>query len=317
MAFLLYTFLAIVAIAVSGYAYVIDYRRRGLLNRAFFDTGPAAAPRSALLTAPEPTFADRVRALLGRMVPSSWVSDGDLQARLIRAGREDEAAALHFVVLRIALLIVLPVFAVLFIGPESVSTWLLAFVTGVCCAWVAPGALLDGRIRRRQERIRKGIADALDLMLVCVEAGIGLDSAMLRVSREMVTVHPDIAFELATALRRAKAGVPREDALRGLFVRTGVDELRVFAANVLQSERWGTGIAKVLRLTAETLRRRRRQAAEKRAQTAALKMTIPLVVMILPPLFVAILGPTVMQVMLFVAILGPTVMQVMGSMHAR
>jgi tight adherence protein C len=103
-----------------------------------------------------------------------------------------------------------------------------------------------------------------------------------------------MAYELTTALRRMKAGMSREDALRGLYIRTGVEELRSVASNILQSERWGTGIARVLRITAETVRRRRRQIAERRAQTVALKMTLPLVLLILPSLFIAVLGPTIL-----------------------
>ncbi|MDQ3948797.1 MAG: type II secretion system F family protein, partial [Gemmatimonadota bacterium] len=164
-------------------------------------------------------------------------------------------------------------------------------------AWLIPPAAVDGMVRRRQERIRRGIPDGLDLLLVCVEAGSSVESAIQRVARDMLSAHPDLAGEFAVVMRRTKAGVPRADALRGLYDRTHVDELRTIGASIVQSERWGTSIAKVLRGSAGTLRRKRRQAAERRASTAPIKMTIPLVTMILPALFVTLLGPSLLSVL--------------------
>jgi tight adherence protein C len=122
-----------------------------------------------------------------------------------------------------------------------------------------------------------------------------VESAIQRVARDMLNAHPELASELAVVMRKTKAGAPRADALRGLYERTGVDELRAIAAAIVQSERWGTSIAKVLRVSAETLRRKRRQSAERRAATAPIKMTIPLVTMILPALFVTLLGPSLLS----------------------
>ena len=291
MAFMAFTILGLVGLVVAGYAFVVDRRRQVLLERAFGD-GQADVP-ALLLNAPASPLSERLRSIADRVVPRGWVSDDALRQRMVLAGREDEEAMMQFAALRMALVIVLPIVALLLAGASSVTRVLLAIAIGAAAGWITPAALLDGQVRRRQDRIRAAIPDTLDLILVCVEAGISLESAMLRVSREMVLVHADMSYELAVALRRMKAGVTREDALRALYTRTGVEELRAVAANVLQSERWGTGIARVLRMTAETLRRRRRQTAEKRAQTIALKMTLPLVLMILPSLFIALLGPTV------------------------
>jgi tight adherence protein C len=136
----------------------------------------------------------------------------------------------------------------------------------------------------------------LDLMVVCVEAGVSLDAAILRVSRDLGSAHPEMAEEMAIINRKVNAGVPREQALQGLWTRTGIEELRSLAANMVQSERWGTSIAKVLRINAETLRRKRKQTAEKKAAQAALKMMAPLLLFLLPALFVVILGPAVMRI---------------------
>ena len=161
---------------------------------------------------------------------------------------------------------------------------------------LGPPGVLDRLVQRRQDRLRRAMPDALDLLVVCVEAGVSLDAAILRVARDLQSAHPDLGGELLGINRKVNAGVPREHALNGLWTRTGLEELRGLAANMVQSERWGTSIAKVLRVNAETLRRKRKQAAEKKAAQAALKMMGPLVAFLLPALFVVILGPSAIKI---------------------
>jgi tight adherence protein C len=151
--------------------------------------------------------------------------------------------------------------------------------------------------RLRQEKIKRSVPDALDLLVVCVEAGVSLDAAILRVAKEIRMAHPDLAHELAVVNRVTNAGLPRDAALKGLWQRTGVDDLKTLTSSMIQSEKWGTSIATVLRVASETLRRKRRQAAEKKAKMAPLKMTFPLLLFILPALFTVILGPAVVQIM--------------------
>jgi tight adherence protein C len=140
------------------------------------------------------------------------------------------------------------------------------------------------------------LPDALDLLVVCVEAGISLDAAILRVAKELSFTYPDLSRELLVVNRKTNAGVTREEAIRGLWSRTGVEDLRSLSTSLIQTEKWGTSITKVLRVAAVTLRRKRRQHAEKRVALAPVKMTFPLVTMILPALFIIILGPAVLQV---------------------
>jgi tight adherence protein C len=140
------------------------------------------------------------------------------------------------------------------------------------------------------------VPDALDLLVVCVEAGTSLDAAILRVAKDLRLAHPDLAHELAVVNRLTNAGMARDEALRGLWKRTGVLDIRALVSSLIQSEKWGTSIATVLRVSAETLRRKRRQDAEKRAKMAPLKMTFPLLFFILPALFAVILGPAVVQI---------------------
>jgi tight adherence protein C len=284
-------FIAFSSLAVAGYAYVIDRRRQALLTRAF---GIDAVNRAPLLAPAKAEGPSRLQRFADRYFASGSAAGDALRARLVRAGREDPRAVATYAAYRLALMVLVPVIALLLFAPPTATGILVAIVGGAIVGWIAPSVMLDGAIRRRQQALRASIADTLDLMLVCVEAGVSLESAMLRVARELVGVHPEMAYELTTALRRMKAGMSREDALRGLYIRTGVEELRSVASNILQSERWGTGIARVLRITAETVRRRRRQIAERRAQTVALKMTLPLVLLILPSLFIAVLGPTIL-----------------------
>src|SRR5207249_8829546 len=138
------------------------------------------------------------------------------------------------------------------------SLLLLSGSIGILLGLITPPIVL-GRLRgSRQERIRRSIPDTLDLLLVCVEAGVSLDAAILRVGREMALLHQELSAELLLMNRRMNAGMRREDALHGLFERTGVDELRSLGSNMIQSERWGTSITRVLRVYSETLRRKRR-----------------------------------------------------------
>jgi tight adherence protein C len=159
---------------------------------------------------------------------------------------------------------------------------------------IGPKAALDRMVGKRRDRIRKAIPDSLDLLVVCVEAGVGLDSAMLRVARDMAFLHPDLAAEFLVVNRTINAGISRDDAMHGLYQRTGLEDLRGLASSMVQSERLGTSIARILRVYSEALRRKRRQTAEKRAAEASIKMLIPLALFMLPALFALILGPAAM-----------------------
>jgi tight adherence protein C len=168
----------------------------------------------------------------------------------------------------------------------------LAVIIGLA----APQVILGRMARARQLKIWRGVPDALDLLVVCVEAGISLDAAILRVARELVNVHTDLAQEFLTVNRRVNAGLGREQALHGLYIRTGVEELRALASNMVQSEKWGTSIATVLRVYSEGLRLKRKQDAEKKAATAPLRMMIPLGIFIFPTIFAVLLGPAMIKI---------------------
>jgi tight adherence protein C len=287
---------ALTAFTAAGYAWVADRRRRLALGRALGTAPIADMPRRVALLGRESRVPAGIRARLVKYTPAHWVHDPATRERLLRAGFESDEAPLVYAGLRVALLLGLPAAALVIELGRPVAEMLIAVVVALAAAWLVPVGVIDGMVRRRQERIRRAIPDALDLLLVCVEAGSSVESAIQRVGRDMLAVHPELAGELAVVVRKTKAGMARTDALRGLFTRTGVEELRLIGASIVQSERWGTSIAKVLRVSAETLRRKRKQTAERHASTAPIKMTIPLVTMILPALFITLLGPSLLTV---------------------
>jgi tight adherence protein C len=297
VALVVFISVAVAAFAAAGYAWVVERRRRVALARALGTPAAVDPPRQAPLLNRESRLPTGLRAYLRKLAPTFWVNAPRVRERLICAGFDSDEAPVVYASVRVALLLALPAAAAAFAVGRPIGEFLLALGAAAIVAWLIPPAVLDGMVRRRQERIRRGIPDGLDLLLVCVEAGSSVESAIQRVARDMVAAHPDLAGELAVVMRKTKAGIPRADALRGLYERTGVDELRTIAASIVQTERWGTSIAKVLRVSAETLRRKRRQSAERRASTAPIKMTIPLVTMILPALFVTLLGPSLLTVL--------------------
>jgi tight adherence protein C len=293
----IFVVVALSAFAAAGYAWVIERRRRIALGRALGTAPIADMPRRVVLLGRQPRLPAQLRARLIKYAPTHWVHDPATRERLLRAGFEGDEAPLVYAAIRVALLLALPAIAVLIALGRPVPEMLVGVAVALVAAGLVPVAVVNGMVRRRQERIRRAIPDGLDLLLVCVEAGSSVESAIQRVGRDMLAVHPELAGELAVVVRKTKAGIPRADALRGLYSRTGVDELRLIGASIVQSERWGTSISKVLRVSAETLRRKRKQTAERHASTAPVKMTIPLVTMILPALFITLLGPSLLTVL--------------------
>jgi tight adherence protein C len=285
--------LGVTSLAVAAYTFVVDRRRQALMERALGATDADSSRHSALLGVAKRKKERRASVL--KQLPTG-LDHSKFTARLIYAGYDGQTAPAIFAAARLATLIILPT-TVAFLLVQAPMPLLMALVPGAALvAWILPIAVLERLARVRQERIRHALPDALDLLVVCVEAGISLDAAILRVARELSLTYPDLASELLVVNRKTNAGVTREEAIRGLWSRTGVDDLRSLATSLIQTEKWGTSITKVLRVAAATLRRKRRQHAEKRVALAPVKMTFPLVVLILPALFIIILGPAMLQV---------------------
>lgn len=290
---LLVTVLA-AAVGTAAYVYQGDRRRRAVLQRVENRSSIGTLP-TPLLPAERRGLNERLGEWVAERLPAAWHDGHGAGEKLLQAGFENATAPAVFTAVRLGSAFILPAGIFLF-GPARSATDLLLYVgLAAVVGVVGPPALLDRLVQRRRDTLRRGIPDALDLLVVCVEAGVSLDAAMLRVARDMSEAHPVLAEELMVVIRKVNAGVPRDQALHGLWERTGLEELRALASNMVQSERWGTSIAKVLRINAETMRRKRKQAAEKKAAQAALKMMGPLILFLLPALFVVILGPVALR----------------------
>jgi tight adherence protein C len=281
---------AALAAVVAAIAMINERARRDALGRA---AGGSNEPVRSVLIAPtaESPLRDRLLALFP-------VSDAPSQTRerLTYAGYDGIGAVPLYAAIRLVSFTGFLLLALALAPRHSWLQWFLVVMSAGILGALIPMYWLTHAVKKRQERILRSIPDAMDLLVLCVEAGLGFDAALLNVARDMRTVHAELSHELMLVNRRVNAGMTRDEALRALYARTGVEELRVLVQNLIQADRLGTSVAKVLRVYSDTLRRKRRQRAEKRAATAALKMTIPLAFLILPALFVVILGPALMRI---------------------
>ena len=272
--------------------------------RRMSETERGLSPAASVgLAAPVPedgamsALAERVAKPLQRLAPPSAAEARKLQKQLMQAGYRSPSAPVTFRAIQLCVLAGLPglvaLACALMARPlSSAVTWILfAFVAG----FFLPRYVLHKLIKARQQRVRWGLADALDLMVVSIEAGLGLNAAMVRVGEEIREVHPDMSEEFELCNLEIRVGRERDEALRNLAERTGVDDLRSLVAMLIQADRFGTSIARAVRVYADSLRTKRRQRAEQAAQKAAVKLLFPLACFLFPTLFIAILGPAALN----------------------
>jgi tight adherence protein C len=251
--------------------------------------GATAAGVVALTDAPSPAM-ERVRSY----IPKSPQEMNRVQRRLANAGYRHPSAAIVFTLLEIAVPVLLVVAA---IGRFGFSRgWLIAAFAGVI-GYMLPGFVLAYKIEQRKKQIRNGLPDALDLMIVCVEAGSGMDQAIVRVSEELDLAYPALAEELRLITAETRAGKPRLEAFKNFARRTQVDDVRAFVAMLVQTDKFGTSIAQALRTHADTSRTKRRQRAEERAAKLTVKLIFPLVFCLFPAFYVVVLGPAVIRIL--------------------
>lgn len=238
---------------------------------------------------------------IGDKVPRSPKEMGSLRLRLVQAGfRRDEALTIFFgirVLFAVALFLLLS--SSLIIRPNT-----LVALGGLAIGYLLPGMVLARLAKRRAHRIRLSLADALDLLVVSVEAGLGLDQALTRVGTELAFAYPELADELKLINLELRAGKARAEALRNLADRTGVDDLSSLVTMLIQTDKFGTSVAQSLRVYSETLRTKRRQRAEEAAAKTGVKMVFPLVLCIFPSIWVVTIGPAAIK---FVTVLFPMV----------
>jgi tight adherence protein C len=236
---------------------------------------------------------------LGDRVPKSANELGKIRLRLVQAGYRRGDALAIFLGIRVAF--ALGCFTL--VGtPIIIRPDFFLAMFAAAMGYLLPGMALARMAARRQHRIRMSLADALDLMVVSVEAGLGLDQALARVGQELSFAYPDLSSELRLVNLELLAGTARPDALRNLADRTGVDDLRSLVAMLVQTDKFGTSVATSLRVFSETLRTKRRQRAEEAAAKTGVKMVFPLVVCIFPAIWIVTIGPAAIQ---FIRVLGP------------
>jgi tight adherence protein C len=163
--------------------------------------------------------------------------------------------------------------------------------------WIIPPFVVRKRLKKRQKEVQRALPDALDMLVVCVEAGLGLNQALLRVADEIHYVSPLLSEQIIMVNLEIRAGTPREDALRMLAERTGLPDVSSLVAMLIQTDRFGTSVANALRVQSQSLRTKRRQRAEEAAAKTAIKLVFPLVLCVFPALFVVILGPAMIQIL--------------------
>jgi len=223
----------------------------------------------------------------------------ELKQKLMRAGYYGERAMTIFVVCKVAAPIFLPLLAFPLIWNFKVSGALkpILIYVPIALGFYLPNLVLSHLIQARQKKINEGLPDALDLLVVCVEAGLGLNAAMKRVADDFKVSNPVLSQEFYVTNLEILAGLDREQALRNLAERTGVEDLSTLCAILIQADRFGTSIATALRVQSDTLRTTRRQKLEEKAAQTPVKLIFPLLLFIFPALMVVILGPAVIQVM--------------------
>jgi tight adherence protein C len=225
-------------------------------------------------------------------VPKSPKELGRLRRRLATAGYTSATAV---VVYSLATLVTPVVFALAALSFIGVAKGLIFALIAGAIGYLAPGLVLGRLIERRKREIRNGLPDALDLFIICVEAGSGLDQAIVKASDELGLSHPALASELQMITTEIRAGKPRMEAFRNFAARTKVDDVQSLVAMLVQTDKFGTSVAQALRTHAETLRTKRRQNAEERAAKVGVKLVFPLVLFLFPALYVVILGPAVIS----------------------
>ena len=248
--------------------------------------------RATTWTAPSAGLTEEpseLAARISRLMPRSAERMGQMRTRLVSAGYRSQAAPVLYAAAQIVCAIFTGV--VMLLASGNLSWALLSMI----CGFGMPSAWLSLQIRKRTRIIRNGLPDVVDLLIVCLESGCGLDQAILKSGEELALAYKPIGDELALVANEIRAGKPRADAFMNFATRTGIDDVRSLMTMLIQTDRFGTSIAQALRVHADLLRTRRRQRAEERAAKANVKLVIPLVLCLFPAFYILTLGPAMVQ----------------------
>jgi tight adherence protein C len=261
-------------------------------------------PSHSVDTADEPVWLSRIVKLTGPIAKLSLPKEGweqsQLRVRFMNAGLRSASAPILFFAAKTLVTVALPALFVLYtvIAGKVVSpnNFMMMLIFLAAIGYFLPNAVLARRIAYRKREIFESFPDALDLIIVCVEAGLGLDAALARVGEEMHVRSPILGEELHLINLELRAGSSRERALRNLALRTGVEDIDTLVAMLVQSDRFGTNVADSLRVHAETLRTKRRLLAEEAAAKIAVKLLFPLIFFIFPSMLLVLLGPAFISI---------------------
>jgi len=302
--------LALVFLVVSGAIYGLASwfnRRAAIQERLDQLDHEASKPEAGLTGDAGAVWQARVAKVAGPLASLSTPKEGwessALRLRFIQAGLRDPAWPLLFFTSKTILALLLPAFFMVYQSVRSVDSHLAGnlvislVVLLAAIGYYLPNGVLSSVTRRRQQELREALPDALDLMTVCVEAGLGLDAAMNRAAGELGLRSKEMADELGMVALELRAGVRREQAMRNLALRTGVDDIASFVSMIVQADRFGTNIADALRVQADTMRVQRQIRAEEAAAKIPVKLLFPLIFFIFPSLLLVLMGPAVISVM--------------------
>jgi tight adherence protein C len=285
---------------VFGIAYFLSRRQISITDRlSELEKDNPVRSYSAETLATKGSKAEKVFEPIGKLLPKSAQEVGATSKKLMQAGYKSKTAAPIFFGIKAMLILAAPLIFFLSgayknMPAENILIMMLACVVG---GYIIPDFILSTRVTARKERIQLALPDALDLMVVCVEAGLGLDQAIMKTAEELRVTHPDICDEMTMVTLELRAGKARREALKNLADRTGVDDINGLVSMLIQTDKFGTSIAQSLRVHSDSLRTKRRQRAEERAHKVSVKLVFPLVFLIFPSMFVVILGPGVITIM--------------------
>jgi len=283
-----------VAVAVAAAGLRMWVRPKEAIERV---TGMETLAQERIPVHPSLVFHDLIKRL-GNLVPASPKDVSVMQKRLIRAGIKGTNALRILYGAKILFGVSLPVlmsFAVASSEADSTNK-IAAILAAAAAGFFGPNEYVKIRSQRRQKAVQRGLANALDLLVVCVESGLGLDQAMIQVAKELEHAHKEITEEFAMINLELKAGKRRVEALRNLADRTAVDDLKKLVAVLIQADRFGTGIAQSLRAHADFMRIQARQIAEEKAAKLGVKLIFPIFFCIMPSLFVVTVGPMAVKI---------------------
>ncbi len=288
----------LIAATVSGFGYLQYVKPARLLDQLATTTSDAI-PTPLTLTERKPKRSFSFSGLLqpvGNLLPVSAQDAATIKRELTAAGIRSSSAVTALYGSKIVLAALFLLLSIFF--RDHLPSPVLRIVGPIGCAgmgYAFPSFVLGRMVSRRREQIRFSLPDVLDLLVVCSEAGCGLDQSIVNVSRELKTVHPPVAEELSLVNMEIMAGKSRSDALRNFGRRTGEDEVKKLVAILVQTDRFGTSVSEALRTHSDFLRIRRRQEAEERAGKVGVKLVFPIFFFCLPSLLVVTAGPGMLQ----------------------